>query len=59
MSSQPGTLALRDVIEQGWKQLQGSFLEQLKKTIEGLLTAERDRRVAECRERGEKIYRWG
>lgn len=59
MSSQTGRLALGDVIEQGWKQLQGGFLEQLKKTIEGLLAAERDRRVAERRERGEKIYRWG
>jgi transposase-like protein len=46
-------------VEQGWKQLQGGFLEQLKKTIEGLLAAERDRRVAEGRERGEKVYRWG
>src|SRR3984885_4259933 len=59
MSSQSGRLALQDVIEQGWKQLQGGFLEQLKKTIEGLLAAERDRRVAERRERGEKVYRWG
>ena len=32
------------------------MLEQLKRTIEGLLAAERDRRVAERRE---KIYRWG
>ncbi len=59
MSSQIGRLALADVIEQGWKQLQGGFLEQLKKTIEGLLAAERDRRVAERRERGEQVYRWG
>jgi putative transposase len=59
MSSQMARLALADVIEQGWKQLQGGFLEQLKKTIEGLLAAERDRRVTEGRERGEKVYRWG
>lgn len=59
MSSQTGRLALQDVIEQGWKQLQGGVLEQLKRTIEGLLAAERDRRVAERRKRGEKIYRWG
>ena len=32
MSSQTGRLALQDVIEQGWKQLQGGFLQQLKKT---------------------------
>jgi putative transposase len=59
MSSPSGRLALQEVVEQGWKQLQGGFLEQLKKTIEGLLAAERDRRVAEGRERGEKVYRWG
>jgi transposase-like protein len=34
-------------------------LEQLKKTIEGLLKAERDRRVAVLRQQGEKVYRWG
>src|SRR6202167_4480513 len=59
MSSDNGRLALQEVVEQGWKQLQGGFLEQLKKTIEGLLAAERDQRVARYRERGEKIYRWG
>jgi hypothetical protein len=59
MSSQSGRLALQEVVEQGWKQLQGGFLEQLKETIEGLLAAERDRRVAKGRERREKVYRWG
>ncbi len=59
MSSLTGRLALQDVIEQGWKQLQGGFLTQLRQTIEGLLAAERDRRVAEHRQRGEKVYRWG
>lgn len=59
MSSLTGRLALADVIEQGWKQLQGGFLHQLRQTIEGLLTAERDRRLAEHRQRGEKVYRWG
>jgi len=54
-----GRVALKDVIEQGWKQLQSGFLNQLRQTIEGLLAAERDRRVAECRQRGEKVYRWG
>ena len=34
-------------------------MNQLRQTIEGLLAAERDRRVAECRQRGEKVYRWG
>src|ERR1700678_2471385 len=59
MSSPSGRLALQEVVEQGWKQLQRGCLEQLKKTIEGLLAAERDRRVAEGRERGEKVYCWG
>ncbi len=59
MSTLTGRLALRDVIEQGWKQLQSGFLNQLRQTIEGLLVAERDRRVAEHQQRGEKVYRWG
>jgi putative transposase len=59
MSTLTGRLALKDVIEQGWKQLQSGFLNQLRQTLEGLLVAERDRRVAECQQRGEKVYRWG
>lgn len=59
MSTLTGRLALKDVIEQGWKQLQSGFLNQLRQAIEGLLVAERDRRVAEYRQRGEKVYRWG
>src|SRR6202158_3802592 len=31
----------------------------LKKAVEGLLVAERDRRVTEAKQRGEKVYRWG
>jgi hypothetical protein len=37
MSTLTGRLALKDVIEQGWKQLQSGFLNQLRQTIEGLL----------------------
>ena len=59
MSTLTGRLALKDVVEQGWKQLQGGFLNQLRQTMEGLLVAERDRRVAEYRQKGEKVYRWG
>ena len=59
MSSLDGRLALAELIEQGWKQVQDQVLEQLKRTIEGLLGAERDRRVAERRQAGEKVYRWG
>ena len=52
-------LTLRDLIEQGWKQVQQEVLEQLRRTIEGLLAVERDRRVAEARQGGQKVYRWG
>jgi transposase-like protein len=31
----------------------------LKRSVEGLLEAERDRRVGECQERAVKVYRWG
>lgn len=59
MLSLDGRLALWDLFEQAWKQVVQSVLEQLQRTIEGLLAAERDRRVAEARQRGEKLYRWG
>jgi len=54
-----GKLTLKQVVEQGFEEIRQSFLEQLKKTIEGLLRAERDRRAAELRQQGEKVYRWG
>jgi len=31
----------------------------LKRTVEGLLEAERDQRVVEARQQGQKVYRWG
>jgi integrase-like protein len=31
----------------------------IKRSVEGLLLAERDRRIAEARQRGEQVYRWG
>jgi putative transposase len=52
-------LTLKQVVDQGFEEIRQSFLEQLKKTIEGLLRAERDRRIAVLRQRGEKVYRWG
>ncbi len=52
-------IALRSVVEQGWTQLKEQVLGQLKKTIEGLVEAARDRRLAERRQQGEKVYRWG
>lgn len=59
MLSLSGRLALRDLLKQAWSEVEQSVLEQLKRTIEGLLTAERDRRVAAARQRGVKVYRWG
>ena len=51
-------LTLRDLIEQGWKQVQQEVLEQLRRTIEGLLAVERDRRVAEARQGGQNVTKW-
>jgi transposase-like protein len=44
---------------QAWQQVEGQAREMLKRAVEGLLLAERDRRVSEAKQRGEKIYRWG
>ncbi len=54
-----GRLTLRELMEQAWQQIQGQAREMLKRAVEGLLVAERDRRVSEAKQRGEKIYRWG
>ncbi len=54
-----GRLTLRELMEQAWQQIEGQARDMLKRTVEGLLVAERDRRVAEARQRGEKVYRWG
>jgi len=54
-----GKLTLKQVVEQGFEEMRQSFLGQLKATIEGLLRAERDRRVAELQQQGQKAYRWG
>jgi transposase-like protein len=47
------------MVEQAWTQVQDQVLQLVKRTIEGLLLAERDRRVAEAQARGQKVYRWG
>lgn len=52
-----GRVALRELMEQAWQQVEGQAREMLKGTVEGLLVAERDRRVGEARQRGEKVYR--
>jgi hypothetical protein len=54
-----GRVALRELMEQAWQQVEGQAREMLKRAVEGLLVAERDRRVSEARQRGEKVYRWG
>jgi putative transposase len=54
-----GRVALRELIEQAWQQVEGQAREMLKRSVEGLLQAERDRRVSEAKQRGEKVYRWG
>jgi putative transposase len=54
-----GRVALHQLIEQAWRQVQGEAREMLKRAVEGLLQAERDRRVQQAQERGEKVYRWG
>jgi putative transposase len=54
-----GKLTLKQVVEQGFAEIRQEFLARLQRSIEGLLRAERDRRVAERRQQGEKVYRWG
>ena len=52
-------LALRELMEQAWREVEGQARAMLKRSVEGLLQAERDRRVSEAKQRGEKVYRWG
>jgi putative transposase len=54
-----GRVALRELMEQAWQQVEGQAREMLKRAVEGLLLAERDRRVTQAQQRGEKVYRWG
>ena len=54
-----GRVALRELMEQAWHQVEGQARGMLKGAVEGLLQAERDRRVSEAKQRGEKVYRWG
>ena len=54
-----GRVALRELMAQAWQQVEGQAREMLKRAVEGLLLAERSRRVAEAEQRGEKVYRWG
>jgi transposase-like protein len=54
-----GKLTLKQVVEQGFAEIRQEFLGRFKGTVEGLLEAERDRRIVELRQQGEKVYRWG
>ena len=54
-----GRVALQELMVQAWQQVEGQARGMLKRAVEGLLEAERDRRVAEAQQRGEKVYRWG
>src|SRR5258708_4936340 len=54
-----GRVALQELMAQAWQQVEGQARGMLKRAVEGLLQAERDRRVAEAQQRGEKVYRWG
>lgn len=46
-----GKLTLKPVVEQGFGEIREEFLERLKRSVEGLLLTERDRRVNERRRR--------
>ncbi|MGH9793476.1 MAG: IS256 family transposase [Candidatus Acidiferrales bacterium] len=52
-------ISLESLMNQGWQQVQQQVLELVKRSIEGLLEAERDQRIAARRAAGEKVYRWG
>ncbi len=54
-----GKVTLRQLTEQAWQKVEKQAREMLQRAVEGLLQAERDRRVAEARQRGEQVYRWG
>jgi hypothetical protein len=42
-----GRLTLRELMQQAWQRVEGQARGMLKRSIEGLLQAERDRRVEE------------
>lgn len=58
-SSLTERVSLESLMNQGWQQVQQQVLELVKRSIEGLLEAERDQRIAVRRAAGEKVYRWG
>lgn len=44
--------ALRELLAQVWRMVEEQAWEMLKQAVEGLLVADRDRRVGEARQRG-------
>jgi putative transposase len=54
-----GKLTLKQVVEQGFEEIRQEFLGRLRRSIEGLLEAERERRRVALRQQGKKVYRWG
>lgn len=54
-----GRVSLQAVVEQGWRQVQQEVLSLMQQAIEAWLRAERDRRIAQRSQAGEKVYRWG
>lgn len=58
-SSLTERVSLAGLVNQGWQQVQQQVMELVKRTIEGLLEAERDQRITARRAAGEKVYRWG
>lgn len=54
-----GRVSLQAVVAQGWQEVQQQVLGLMQQAIEAWLQAERDRRIAQRRQAGEKVYRWG
>lgn len=52
-------IPLPEVVQQAFDQIRAEVRARLKATIEGLLAAERDRRIQQLRQSGQKVYRWG
>ncbi len=52
-------VSLPGLVTQGWQEVQQQVPGLLPRAIEGWLRAERDRRIAQRRQAGEKVYRWG
>src|SRR5258706_1873210 len=54
-----GRVALQELMVQAWQQVEGQARGMLKRPLDGLLQAERDRRVAASHQRVQKAYLCG